>query len=55
MGPEPKSSSIKVGLYLAKNKPHISDLLRKYAIVLKNPKTPLNSESVSNPLFNSLK
>ena len=55
IGPEPNNSSIKVGLYLAKNKPHISDLLRKYAIVLKKPKIPLNNEFVSNPLFNNLK
>ena len=54
-GPEPINSSVYVGLYLAKNSPHISDLFRKNPKVLNKPKILPNSETSSWPLFKSLK
>tara|TARA_A100000164_G_scaffold345724_1_gene345773 strand:- start:144 stop:446 length:303 start_codon:yes stop_codon:yes gene_type:complete len=46
-GPEPTRSSIKVGLYLEKNNPHISDLLRKNARTLNKENNPENKDLLS--------
>ena len=46
-GPEPTRSSIKVGLYLEKNNPHISDLFRKNATTLNIENNPENKDLLS--------
>ena len=46
-GPEPARSSIKVGLYLEKNNPHISDLLRKNARTLNKENNQENKDLLS--------
>ena len=54
-GPDPNKSSINVGLNLEKNNPHISDLFKKKAKLLKNPNAYENTDSVSIPLLNRLR
>ncbi len=54
-GPDPNKSSINVGLNLEKNSPHISDLFKRKAKLLKNPKIYENADSLSVPLLNNLR
>ena len=54
-GPDPNKSSINVGLNLEKNNPHISDLFKKKAMLLKNPKMYEKKDSISIPLLNNLR
>ena len=54
-GPDPNKSSINVGLNLEKNSPHISDLFKKKAMLLKNPNTYEKADSLSIPLLNNLR
>ena len=46
-GPEPTRSSMKVGLYLEKNNPHISDLFKKNATTLNKENNPENKDLLS--------